>query len=47
MDCVVFKLLIRVYDLKGYLLKIFEILWLVLFKYVVSSLDGKYIFIID
>uniref|UniRef100_A0A8W8K7P3 Uncharacterized protein n=1 Tax=Magallana gigas TaxID=29159 RepID=A0A8W8K7P3_MAGGI len=46
-DCVVPKPLIRVYDSKGHLLKTFEIPRLASPKYVVSSSDGKHIFITD
>lgn len=46
-DCVVPKPLIRVYDLKGHLLKTFEIPRLASPKYVVCSSDGKHIFLTD
>ena len=46
-DCPVPKPLIRVYDTKGHLLKTFEIPRLASPKYVVSSSDGKHIFLTD
>ncbi|XP_062592008.1 uncharacterized protein LOC134253498 [Saccostrea cucullata] len=46
-DCIVPKPLIRVYDLRGGLLKTFEIPRLASPKYVVCSADGKHIFLTD